>query len=266
MSQFDKTLYSLMYWALLANILFQRFTTQPFGPPETVFAQLSAELGPSKRLRNKIGGMGRWYRISWREVNRKQLQNLGGNDGKKKKLTTKCNKVQANISWPPGRFQTLLDLSIPWPRKRFAASLSHHLKICFSLCCVILCDFYLKMWRKLHVPDSCSRLYILFKKTNHTGVTSHDFLRQPYVSAFESMLVAVVLTASRGHENPIHRGSCWQRSRPSFFSIFFLRTENKIIPFARQTILFSKVTWKKKGCKGANTNAYSYPCRNTHIS
>lgn len=100
------------------------------------------------------------------------------------------------------------------------------------------------------------------QKTNHTGVTSHDFLRQPYVSAFESMLVAVVLTASRG-ENPIHRGSCWQRTAV-FFSIFFLRTENKIIPFARQTIFFQKSPGKKNGCKGVNTNAYHIHVK-THI-
>ena len=171
----------------------------------------------------------------------------------KKKLTKKCNKVQANISWPPGRFQTLLDLSIPWPGKRFAGSLSHHLKICFSLCCVILCDFYLKIWRKLHVPDSCSRLYI--QKQIIPGSPHMTFSGNRTYLPLNPCWWLWSSQQNRGHEVSIHRGSCWQRTAVIFVHLFSPHWEQNN-PICKTNNLFSKVT-----CKGVNTNAYSYPFR-----
>ena len=112
-------------------------------------------------------------------------------------------------------------------------------KLCFYFC-VLLCSVTFT----LRFDEAFMSKRFWFWPTKFSS-THHGFSQAAYVSAFESMLVAVVLTAEiiGGSTQGKAAGSSKRRGFFSSFSPATLRT--KIIPFARQTIIFKKSTSKK---------------------
>lgn len=257
MSQFDKTLSCIEHcWQI----------SYSKGSPHSRLAHLKLFLhsfpqnsGLAEGCATKLVG---WedHRISWREVNRKQLQNLGGNDGNKKLSKNAPKPRQIYHGHPAVSKRCLI-----WASRDLGKGLRVPSASAWNFVslCVILCDFYLKIWQGFMSPILVLAYTFSSENKSYRG----------HLTWFSQATVRICLWIHAGgcgphsfaRRKPHPQGKLLATDGRLFFHLFSPHWEQNN-PICKTNNLFSKVTWKKKRLQRCKHKRISYPCKNTHIS